>query len=72
MIDDRPVRIVSFNVEGLLRKPDRTTPMQTELCDKLADVLVAFCNANNVKYDSLVGWCLRIDAAEDAFVRRSP
>jgi len=27
MVDDRPVHVVTFNVEGLLRKPDRTTPM---------------------------------------------
>jgi len=72
MIDERPVRIVTFNVEGLLRKPDRTTPMHDQLCNAIADVLVAFLEAQNVRYDSLVGWCLRIDRDEDAFIRRTP
>src|SRR3954463_10385971 len=71
MVDDRPVRIITFNVEGLLRKPDRTTPMHEALCNAIADVLVAFLEKQGVRYDSLVGWCLRIDAAEDAFVRRT-
>jgi len=72
MVDDRPVRIVTFNIEGLLRKPERTTPMHEHLCNALADVLVAFLDKQGVRYDSLVGWCLRIDAADDAFVRRTP
>jgi hypothetical protein len=70
MVDDRPVRIVTFNVEGLLRKPERTMPMHQQLCNAIADVLVAFLARQGVKYDSLVGWCLRIDQDEDAFVRR--
>jgi len=72
MVDDRPVRIVTFNVEGLLRKPDRTTPMHEHLCNAIADVLLAFLEKQDVRYDSLVGWCLRIDRDEDAFVRRTP
>jgi hypothetical protein len=72
MVDDRPVRIVTFNVEGLLRKPDRTSQMHEQLCNAIADVLVAFLNQQGIRYDSLVGWCLRIDGAEDAFVRRTP
>jgi len=72
MVDDRPLRIVTFNVEGLLRKPDRTPPMHEQLCNALADVLVAFLEAQDVRYDSLVGWCLRIDRGEDAFIRRTP
>jgi hypothetical protein len=72
MVDDRPVRIVTFNVEGLLLKPDRTTPMHDALCNAIADLLVAFLKAQGVRYDSLVGWCLRIDRDEDAFVRRTP
>ena len=72
MVDDRPLRIVTFNVEGLLGKPDRTTPMHEQLCNALADVLVAFLAKQGIRYDSLVGWCLRIDAVEDAFVRRTP
>ena len=72
MVDDRPVRIITFNLEGLLRKPDRTPPMHEQLCDAIADVLVAFLEAQNVLYESLVGWCLRIDRDEDAFVRRTP
>ena len=72
MADDRPVRIVTFNVEGLLRKPNRTTPMHEALCNAIADVLVAFLEKQGVRYDSLVGWCLRIDRDEDAFIRRTP
>jgi hypothetical protein len=72
MIDDRPVRIISFNVEGLLRKPERTDETNQQLCNAIADVLVAFLEAQKVTYDSLVGWCLRIDAAPDAFIRRTP
>ena len=72
MVDDRPVRIVTFNVEGLLRKPERTTPMHEQLCNAIADALVAFLQRQGVRYDSLVGWCLRIDRDEDAFVRRTP
>ena len=72
MVDDRPVRIVTFNVEGLLRKPERTTPMHEQLCTSIADVLVAFLDKQGVRYDSLVGWCLRIDRDEDAFIRRTP
>jgi hypothetical protein len=72
MVDDRPVRIVTFNVEGLLRKSERTTPMHEQLCNAIADVLVAFLEQQGVRYDSLVGWCLRIDRDEDAFVRRTP
>ena len=72
MIDDRPVRVVTFNVEGLLRKPERTPSMHALLCNAIADVLVAFLERQDVGYDSLVGWCLRIDAVEDAFVRRTP
>ena len=71
MVDDRPVRIVTFNVEGLLRKPDRTTPMHEALCNTIADVLVAFLKEQGVRYDSLVGWCLRIDRDKDAFIRRT-
>jgi hypothetical protein len=70
MLDDRPVRIVTFNVEGLLRKPERTTQMHEQLCNAIADALVAFLHRQDVSYDSLVGWCLRIDRNEDAFVRR--
>jgi hypothetical protein len=72
MIDERPVRIVTFNVEGLLRKPERTTPMHEALCNAIADAIVAFLHEQDVHYSSLVGWCLRIDGAEDAFVRRTP
>jgi len=72
MVDDRSMRIVTFNVEGLLRKPDRTTPMHEQLCNALADVLVTFLEEQGVRYNSLVGWCLRIDRDEDAFVRRVP
>lgn len=72
MIDDRPLRIVSFNVEGLLRKPERTTAMHQALCNTIADALVTFCRAQGVGYNTLVGWCLRIDRGEDAFVRRIP
>jgi hypothetical protein len=72
MIDDRPLRIVTFNIEGLLRKPERTPEANQALCNALADVLVAFLAKNGVAYDSLVGWCLRIDRDEDAFVRREP
>ena len=72
MVDDRRVRIVTFNVEGLLRKPERTTPMHEQLCNAIADLLVAFLQRQHVAYDSLVGWCLRIDRDEDAFVRRTP
>jgi len=72
MVDDRPVRIVTFNVEGLLRKPERTTPMHEQLCNAIADALVVFLQRQGVRYDSLVGWCLRIDRDEDAFVRRAP
>ena len=45
MVDERPVLIVTFSVEGLLRKPDRTTPMHEALCNAIADVLVAFLEA---------------------------
>jgi len=72
MVDDRPVRIVTFNVEGLLRKPERTTAMHQQLCNAIADVLVAYLQRQGVRYDKLVGWCLRIDREEDAFVRRTP
>src|SRR6185295_14481337 len=72
MVDDRSVRIVTFNVEGLLHKPERTAPMHEHLCNALADVLVAFLDRQGVRYDSLVGWCLRIDRDEDAFIRRTP
>jgi hypothetical protein len=72
MVDDRPVRIITFNVEGLLRKPERTPPMHAQLCNAIADVLLAFLDKQDVRYDSLVGWCLRIDANDDAFVRRTP
>jgi len=72
MVDDRPVRVVTFNVEGLLRKPERTRELHAQLCNAIADVLVAFLDAQGVRYDSLVGWCLRIDAEDDAFVRRTP
>lgn len=72
MVDDRPARIVTFNVEGLLRKPERTTAMHQQLCNAIADVLVAYLQRQGVRYDKLVGWCLRIDREEDAFVRRTP
>jgi|SRR4051794_14259321 len=72
MVNDRPVRIVTFNVEGLLRKPDRPAPMHEALCNAIADVLASFLDNQGVPYDSLVGWCVRIDRDEDAFVRRTP
>src|SRR5262245_42655525 len=49
MVDDRPVRIVTFNVEALLRKLERTTQMHEELCNALADVLVTFLEKNGVR-----------------------
>jgi len=42
------------------------------LCNAIADMLVAFLGRQGVHYDSLVGWCLRIDRDEDAFIRRTP
>jgi hypothetical protein len=72
MVDDRTLRIVTFNVEGLLRKPERTPEANQALCDAIADVLVAFLTKTGAEYDSLVGWCLRIERDEDAFVRRVP
>jgi hypothetical protein len=72
MVGDRPVRIVTFNVEGLLHKPERTPELNQRLCNAIADVLVAFLGRQGVHYDSLVGWCLRIDRDEDAFIRRTP
>lgn len=69
LVDERPARVVTFTVEGLLEKSDRTAPMRLALCEAISDTLSAFLVRMEIPYASVLGWCVRIDREEDGFIR---
>jgi hypothetical protein len=62
--------VVTFTVEGLLVKPERTPAMRQHLSDAVADAIAACLDQAGIRYDSIVGWCVQIDRGGDGFVRR--
>lgn len=72
LVDERPHRVVAFTVEGLIDRPERTARMRQTLCETIGEALAAFLAQMEVPYDSILGWCVRINRDEDGFVRRAP
>lgn len=69
-IIERPTVVVTFTIEGLIAKPERTATMRQALCNGVADAIVGYLDQANLHYESIVGWCVQIDRVEDGFVRR--
>jgi hypothetical protein len=69
LVDERPARVVTFTVEGLLDRPERTGAMRRALCEAIRDTLTAFLTRTDIPYEQVLGWCVRIDRDEDGFVR---
>lgn len=70
-IIERPTVAVTFTIEGLIAKPERTAAMRQALCRAVADTIAGYFDRANLQYDSIVGWCVQIDRDDDGFVRRS-
>jgi hypothetical protein len=69
LVDER--RVVTFTIEGLLAKPERTPQMRRALCEAVANALAVFLDRMHVPYESIVGWCVQTNRDEDGFVRRA-
>ena len=67
---DRPSVAVTFAVEGLLDKPERTSTMRQALCSAVADAISAYLNRTRTQYDSIAGWCVQINREDDGFIRK--
>jgi len=66
----RPSTVVTFAVEGLIARPERTAGMRHALCSSVADAIAAYMQRTDSRYESIIGWCARIDRDDDGFVRR--
>jgi hypothetical protein len=71
LLDERPARVVTFTVEGLLDRAERTGQMRRALCYAICDALASYLVQIELPYDSILGWCVRTDGDEDGFVRRA-
>ena len=68
---ERPSVAVTFTVEGLLDKPERTSRMRHALCSAVAEAIADYLNRTNTRYESIAGWCVQINRENDGFVRKA-
>jgi len=68
----RPSIVVTFSIDGLIAKPERTATMRQTLCAIVADSIVRYLEESGTTYEAVIGWCEQIDRADDGFVRRVP
>jgi hypothetical protein len=69
-IIERPTSMVTFTIEGLIAQPERTAAMRQALCAAVADTIGGYLGRANLRYESIVGWCVQINRDDDGFVRR--
>lgn len=67
---ERSAVVVTFAVDGLIAKPERTAAMRQALCGAVADAIAGYLERTGTRYKSIIGWCAQISRDDDGFVRK--